>query len=196
MVLTIDKIKADIKEKGFDISNSDISTVFLYKLTANKTTSYALGQARDKWNVQSSCSAATSYFKNPKITLLLNYLEPVFVDYARAYLSENLGHFLDIIDTRRNYSPEKLPENVLEYVNENPEKRSREDLEILLNRALDKLDPSNQAHAKTIADISIQLAKNFQPETIEYNQVIVEEKYNSICPYCNHEISVKPQTKN
>lgn len=189
--LNLEQIKSDIKEKGFDITLSDIACVLLYKLTGNKGSSFAIGKSKDTWSLQSYYNASITFFKNPKIKLLQNYLEPVFIDFARTYTSENIGHFLDIIDTKRTYTPEQLPENVLDYVNNNPEKRSREDLELLLNSALNVLLANPKENAKMIADISVQLAKNFQPEVIEYNQVVVEEKYNDICPYCNHEISVK-----
>lgn len=187
MKLNIEQIKADIKEKGFDISYGDIAAVFIYKLTSNKACAYALGHNKDKWNLQSSYSASTTYFKNPKIILLMNYLEPIYLDFARDYLTSNMRLFVDIIDTKRNFNPANNLSGLVSA--EGSGKKSREELELLLNQLLTTLDMKE--NAKTIADIAVQLAKNFQPETVEYNQVIVEEKYNDICPYCNHEISVR-----
>ena len=45
---------------------------------------------------------------------------------------------------------------------------------------------------KTVADLRIKLSEKFNVSESSRNQIVkVEQKYNSICPYCHHEISIK-----
>ena len=64
MKLNIEQIKADIKEKGFDVVYGDMAAVFLYKLTSNKACAYALGNNKDKWSKKCCGRNNTSYIIN------------------------------------------------------------------------------------------------------------------------------------
>ena len=67
----------------------------------------------------------------------------------------------------------------------------RQTEEALKNGEIDKKDG-----LKILADISVKLTDKFQVKDKNIEKVvIVNQKFNSICPYCKHEISARPMTK-
>jgi hypothetical protein len=49
---------------------------------------------------------------------------------------------------------------------------------------------------KILSDLSVKLNDKFSVQNeVKDQMVIVEHKYNDICPYCQHEVASKPMTK-
>ncbi len=49
---------------------------------------------------------------------------------------------------------------------------------------------------KILSDLSVKLNDKFSVQNeVKDQTVIVEHKYNDICPYCQHEVASKPMTK-
>jgi hypothetical protein len=49
---------------------------------------------------------------------------------------------------------------------------------------------------KILSDLSVKLNDKFSVQNeVKDQMVIVEQKYNDICPYCQHEVASKPMTK-
>ena len=49
---------------------------------------------------------------------------------------------------------------------------------------------------KILSDLSVKLNDKFSVQAeVKDQMVIVEHKYNDICPYCQHEVASKPMTK-
>ena len=50
--------------------------------------------------------------------------------------------------------------------------------------------------ATILKDIAIKLNDKFDvKEEVKDQIVIVEEKFDAICPYCSHEVALKPMSK-
>ena len=63
--------------------------------------------------------------------------------------------------------------------------------EAIVNKELDKKDG-----LKILADLTIQLNNKFSiKEDKKDTVVIVNQKYNAVCPYCSHEVSARPMSK-
>ncbi len=49
---------------------------------------------------------------------------------------------------------------------------------------------------KILSDLSVKLNDKFSVQNeVKDQMVVVEHKYNDICPYCQHEVASKPMTK-
>lgn len=60
--------------------------------------------------------------------------------------------------------------------------------------AADKLEKKDGL--KILTDLSVKLNDKFSVQNeVKDQMVIVEHKYNDICPYCQHEVASKPMTK-
>lgn len=59
------------------------------------------------------------------------------------------------------------------------------------------LDPKEMAQVVArLADIRVKLTEKFNTtERVVEQRVVVEQKYDTICPYCRHEIAIGPNVK-
>lgn len=190
MILKIENIIKDAKDKDYIITKKDITTVMLSLLLNNQTNAFNLAYASETANIRTAQSKSSTYFRNPKIIYLKNYLQPLFVDIEREYLSDNFNQFLDIIDTKRNYNPIKQPKptgietEYKKYTNEEIEK----DLTIIA-RMLDEYNPEER---KLKIETLLKFAKEFAPQKESDDNIVqVEQKYNTVCPGCGKEFAGK-----
>lgn len=190
MILKIENIIKDANDKDYIITKKDISTVMLSLLLNNQTNAFNIAYASENANIRTAQSKSSTYFRNPKIIYLKNYLQPLFVDIEREYLSDNFNQFLDIIDTKRNYNPTKQvkPDAIeLEY-----KKYTNEEIEKDLTIIARMLDEYNPEERKLKIETLLKFAKEFAPQKENDDNIVqVEQKYNTVCPNCNKEFAGK-----
>ena len=62
--------------------------------------------------------------------------------------------------------------------------------------AMEAGDLEKKDGLKILSDLSVKLNDKFSVQNeVKDQMVIVEHKYNDICPYCQHEVASKPMTK-
>lgn len=62
--------------------------------------------------------------------------------------------------------------------------------------AMEAGDLEKKDGLKILSDLSVKLNDKFSVQAeVKDQMVIVEHKYNDICPYCQHEVASKPMTK-
>ena len=63
-------------------------------------------------------------------------------------------------------------------------------------RAMEKGELEKKDGLKILSDLSVKLNDKFSVQAEVKDQIIqVHQKYDAICPYCQHEVASKPMTK-
>lgn len=188
MIIKIENIIKDAKDKEYNITKKDISTVMLSLLLNNQTNAYNLAYAPENANIRTAQSKSSTYFRNPKIIYLKNYLSPLFIDIEREYISDNFNQFLDIIDTKRNYNPIKQPKP--EGIETEYKKYTNEEIEKDLTIIARMLDEYNPEERKLKIETLLKFAKEFAPQKENDDNIVqVSQKYNTVCPSCGKEFA-------
>lgn len=175
MSLTNEQVKdliTSLKQDGYDVGLRDISFVVLSRFFADEATSYRVifGDGADL--------PVEMYGASDKVAAIREYLEEQMGDS---------GNDLPV-KSDEGLSFDEIKKGLIEDMNA-----------LIALRDSTNEDGSSPLDAKEmatvvgrIADIRAKLVDKFgTTEKSEEQRVVVVQKYNSVCPYCRHEISIK-----
>lgn len=166
----IRKLIEDAKKKGYSIGVRDIAFVVLMDTFEDENITYKCLFGSDKDFVQ---EYAQSYAMTSAITFIRDYITANFEDRKR---------------TRKKYDDDiSFDENKAYML------KLKKDTE----KAMEDGDIEKKDALKILADISVKLNDKFNVRDADEGRqtVVVNQKYNDVCPQCRCEISRRPITK-
>lgn len=168
----ISKIVSDCEQAGYNIRMADIGYIGLLNFFEDKEIAYEIIFRND-----SAKTSVKEYEKSPQ------------TKYLKQYIKEN---FRDLEGEK--YSSQKSKNATERYKSLTFEENKEAMILMLgeLKQAFDNKLLEYKDYAKMVSDIRIKLNDKFQvSDKTDDKMIVVNSKYNDICPYCSHEIRVK-----
>lgn len=167
-MITNEKLRniiSDSKVAGYSVKLRDIAYVMLCTYVEDCKDSYKMIFGKDEDSV------IEKYAQSRDIMFLKKYME-------------------------NNVLPKRIKEGKKEDISFEENKEYMLKLKRDTETAMGRGEIEKKDALKILTDISVKLNDKFQVSEEKKEQiVVVNQKYNEICPYCSHEISVRQQTE-
>ena len=177
MALTSQQVKdliVGMRSRGLEVGLRDVSFAVLSNVFGDEALAYraAFGDAPEMTQEQ--------YLAQPKVTEVKTAILEAIPGQAEAQKDGSLISFDD------------LKEGLINDMRSLEALRDAKD-----ENGVPRLDAKELAQVVgRIADIRVKLTEKFNTtERVIEQRVVVEQKLDSVCPYCHHEIAVGPQIK-
>lgn len=171
-ITDINKIVKDARDKGYDIRMSDISYWILRKYYEDNQIAYAVLFGKDF-----TPDTVKKYERTAKMRYLRDIVTPYL--YSDKDKDDSLQGSKQKKINRKDISVEENKEALIQLL-----------ATIKRMKTEGEIDAKDAVKLET--DIRIKLNDKFENTTEKSEKiVIVNSKYNDICPYCHHEVRIK-----